>query len=200
MKNQEALNDVRRKVSEVMKKEGDKLIFGWRGEPEPQRKEGDVWEDANGKTWTVKNGIKQTVTKLDDAKTPWWCPKCSKPLNHRHDMKFWRIRGHCMDCNIKFESQLRREGKWEAYERKIMLRNYISEVRDKILELQSYYNEVSKPEFLIMNEHEKTIQMMETWDINLDKLKADILDEIKKLQSYLKETIEQYGTGEEDEA
>ena len=24
--------------------------------------EGDVWEDS-GKTWTIKNGIKQTVTK-----------------------------------------------------------------------------------------------------------------------------------------
>jgi len=110
-KNQDALNDVRRKVGEVMNREGKKLVFGWRGEPEPTRKEGDVWEDVDGKKWTVKNGIRQSVTKLDDAKTPWWCPKCSKPMNHRFDVKFWSMRGHCYDCNIKFETELRRKGK-----------------------------------------------------------------------------------------
>jgi hypothetical protein len=198
-KNQEALNDVRRKVAEVMKKEGDKLIFGWRGEPAPERKEGDVWEDVNGKQWTIKNGIRQTVTKLDDAKTPWWCPKCSKPMNHRFDIKFWRIRGHCMDCNIKMETEIRRQGKWKEYEQSVMLRNYIAEVRDKIMELQAYHDEVSKPEFLLMNEHENTVQMMEIWDVDLEKLKSDLRADIAALQQSLKETIEQYGTGEEYE-
>jgi len=198
-KNQDALNDVRRKVAEKLKKDGDKLVFGWRGEPEPTRQEGDVWVDANGKKWTIKNGIRQTVTKLDDAKTPHWCPKCSKPMNHRFDIKFWRIRGHCYDCNIKFESELRRQGKWEEYERKIMLRNYIAEVKDKISELQSYHNEVSKPEFLIMNEHEKTVLMMEKWDVDVDQIKEDLQKDIATLQQHLAETIEKYGTGEEDE-
>lgn len=198
-KNQEALNDVRRKVAEQLNKEGNKLIFGWRGEPEPTRKEGDVWEDVNGRKWTIKNGIRQTVTKLDDAKTPWWCPRCSKPLNHRFDIKFWRIRGHCMDCVIKDETEIRRQGKWEEYERKIMLRNYIAEVEDRISELQSYHDEVSKPEFLIMNENEKTVLMMEKWDINIDKLKEDLQKDIKQLQTYLDETIAKYGTGEDNE-
>ena len=34
---------------------------------EVERKEGDVWEE-NKKTWTIKNGIKQTVPKLDSKK------------------------------------------------------------------------------------------------------------------------------------
>ena len=29
-----------------------------------KRGEGDVWEEK-GKTWTIKNGIKQNITKLD---------------------------------------------------------------------------------------------------------------------------------------
>lgn len=197
-KNQDALNDVRRKVSEVMKKEGDKLVFGWRGEPEPTRKEGDVWEDVNGKQWTIKNGIRQTVTKLDAAKTPYWCPRCSKPMNHRFDVKFWRIRGYCMDCVIKDESEIRRQGKWEEYERKIMLGNYIASVQDKIDELQNYHDTVSKPEFLLMNEHEKTVLMMEKWDVNIDKLKEDLKRDIAQLQQYLDETIEKYGMGDEN--
>lgn len=198
-KNQDALNDVRRKIAEVTKREGEKLVFGWRGEPEPERKEGDVWTDINGRRWTIKNGIRQTVTKLDDAKTPWWCPRCNKPLNHKFDIKFWRIRGHCMDCVIKDETEIRRQGKWEEYERNIMLRNYIAETRDKIAELQNYHDTVSKPEFLLMNEHEKTVLMMEKWDINLDKLKEDIQKDIDYLTKSLQLTIEKYGTGEEDE-
>ncbi len=199
MIDEKSLYDVRKKLAEVTKREGEKLVFGWRGEPEPTRKEGDVWEDVNGRKWTIKNGIRQNVTKLDDAKTPFWCPKCSNPLNHRFDLKFWRIRGHCMECNVKLETELRRQGKWEEYERKIILRNYIAETKDKIAELQSYYNEVTKPEFLLMNEHEKTIQMMETWDVDVNKIKADIQKDIDYLTESLRLTIEQYGTGEDNE-
>jgi hypothetical protein len=198
-KNEQALNDVRRKVAEKLNKDEKRLVFGWRGEPEPTRKEGDIWEDVNGKKWTIKNGIRQSVTKLDDAKTPWWCPRCSKPLNHKFDIKFWRIRGHCMDCVIKDESKIRREGKWEEYERKIMLRNYIAEVEDKIAELQSYYEQVNKPEFLLMNENTKTVQLMEKWDVDVDRVKADLKKDIETLQQYLDETIAKYGTGEDDE-
>ena len=198
-KNEQALNDVRRKVAEKVGKEGNRLVFGWRGEPEPTRKEGDVWEDIDGKQWTIKNGIRQSVTKLDDAKTPWWCPKCSKPMNHRFDIKFWRLRGHCMDCNVKHETQLRKEGKWQDFEQKMMLRNYIASAKDTIAELQHHYDTVSKPEYLLMNEHEKTVLMFEKWDVDIEKLKKDLMDDIELLKKNLAETIEKYGTGEEDE-
>ena len=45
-----------------------------------ERKEGDVWTE-NKKTWTIKNGIKQTISKLDAIKkevfVPLCCPKCN---------------------------------------------------------------------------------------------------------------------------
>ncbi len=119
-------------------------------------------------------------------------------MNHRFDMKFWRIRGHCMDCVIKDETELRRQGKWEEYERKIMLRNYIAEVRDKIVELQHYHDTVSKPEFI--NADETKILMVEKWDVDIEKVKADLKKDIEMLQENLRVTIEQYGTGEDDEA
>lgn len=198
-KNEEALNDVRKKVAEKLNKDGNRLVFGWRGEAEPTRKEGDVWEDVNGKKWTVKNGIRQTVTKLDDAKTPHWCPKCSKPMNHRFDIKFWRIRGHCYDCNIKLETELRLQGKWKDFEQKMMLRNYISAAKDRLQELQHYLDNLSKPEYLLMNENEKTVLMFEKWDIDLDTVRKDLTDEIELIKKNLAETIEQYGTGEDNE-
>lgn len=197
MKNEKALADVRRKLGEVLDKEDKRLVFGWRGETAPERKEGDVWETADGRQWTMKNGIKQTVTKLDNAKTPWWCPKCSKPLNHRHDMKFWRIRGHCMDCQIKYESEIRRQGRWEEYEKSVMLRNYLAALKDRIAELQDYHDTVTNPEFI--DADDTKILQIERWEgVDLNKVKDDIKEDIAKLEAHLAETIAEHGTGEID--
>ena len=57
-------------------------------------KEGDIWEE-NGKTWTLKNGIKQTATKLDkikkEATMPLFCPNCGKLMKHHLNAKFYKI-------------------------------------------------------------------------------------------------------------
>lgn len=199
MKNEDALNNVRRKISEQLNKQEKRLVFGWRGEAEPKRKEGERWTDKEGKEWEVKNGVRQAVTKLDTAKTPYWCPLCNKPMNHKFDIKFWRIRGMCMDCVAKEETKIRKEGKWNEYQRKVMLRNYIAEVKDKIDELQSYYDSFSKPEYLLMDEQEKRVLMTERWNINEEQVKADILKDIELLRTNLIETIKKFGTGEADE-
>lgn len=198
MKNEEALKDVRRKVSEVLNKEDKKLVFGWRGESEPKRTEGEVWEGKDGRQWTMRNGIKQTVTKLDDAKTPWWCPKCQKPMNHRFDIKFWRLRGHCMDCQAKSETEMRMNGTWPEYEKKMILRNYLSDLRYKIEELQDYHDTLSNPEFI--NADDTNILMMERWEVDIDKVKSDIQEEIAKIREVMEATIAEHGTGEDDES
>ena len=58
--------------------------------------EGDVWEE-NGRTWTIKDGIKQTVTKLDRIKKltriPLLCPKCSQPTKNPLDKKMYPLHG-----------------------------------------------------------------------------------------------------------
>ena len=187
--NHEALNNVRRKINEVLKKDEARIVVGWRPGAEPVREEGEVWEDSSGKKWTMKNGIKQTVTKLDDAKTPWWCPKCNKPLNHRLDIKFWRIRGYCLDCHIAEEAEIRKQGPdaWEQYEKKLMLRNYLASLRDTIGELQHYYDNFSKPEYLIADEHEKKVLMIEKWDVDVDRIKADLLVDIADMKKHLVE-------------
>jgi hypothetical protein len=199
MKNEDALNNVRRKISETLNKQEKRLVFGWRGESEPKREEGDRWVDKEGKEWEMKNGVRVRVTKLDSAKTPYWCPRCTKPMNHRFDLKFWRIRGMCMDCVAKEETKIRKEGKWNDYQRKVMLRNYIAEVKDKIEELQSFYDSFSAPEYLLMDEQEKKVLMTERWNIDEEQVKADILKDIELLRNNLVETIKKFGTGDNDE-
>ncbi len=82
--------------------------------------EGDIWEE-NGRQWTIKNGIKQNITKLDAAKkalqVPLKCPKCGGSMNYHLSQKMYKIHKMCFDCVINYESQLRKAGLYEAYER-----------------------------------------------------------------------------------
>jgi hypothetical protein len=78
--------------------------------------EGDVWEE-DGRQWTIKNGLKQNITKLDSAKQgvvlPLFCPKCSKSMKPHLDKQWYIINGHCYNCQVDYEFQLRKEGKFE---------------------------------------------------------------------------------------
>lgn len=192
--NEDALSNVRRKVAEVLDKDSKKLVFGWRPGTEQAREEGERWEDSSGKRWEMKNGIRQTITKLDGAKTPWWCPKCSKPLNHKNDVRLWKLHGHCVDCQVQFEMKLRREGTFEEYVLKSNVRSIIAELREKIAQLQEYHDTFSTPEFI--NSDGTQILGIERWNVDVDKIKEDLRADIAIGQTRLDEVINEYGTGE----
>ena len=82
------------------------------------RKEGDVWEES-GKTWTIQNGLKQNITKLDKAKKahimPLLCPSCSKIMKKRNDKPSYNLHKKCFDCVAMIEHEIRVSGKWEEY-------------------------------------------------------------------------------------
>jgi len=84
--------------------------------------EGDIWE-SDGRTWTIKDGIKQNITKLDKAKKahnmPLFCPKCKKVMKNRNDKPFYNIHKMCFNCVVDFEHELKKEGKFEEYQRNI---------------------------------------------------------------------------------
>ena len=107
--------------------------------------EGDVWED-NGKKWTIKNGIKQTVTKLDEIKKlvvlPLSCPNCGKLMKvDDYNKKMWGIHQKCFDCVIKMESEIKRQGKWDEYCANIMNLNKNAELDDLERALEQWVTE-----------------------------------------------------------
>jgi hypothetical protein len=179
------INDVRRKLNEVLNKQDQRLVFGWKPGAEPARKEGETWEDVDGRKWTVKNGVKQSISKLETAKTPWWCPKCNKVMNHKIDDKFWRIRGHCFDCNVKEETELRRQGKWKEYEEQKLRANFLSEMKDTLQKLQDLRENLSTPEVIHFDEHEKRVMMVEKWDVDINKVKNDLDVDIEKVKKII---------------
>lgn len=92
-----------------------------------KRVEGDIWEES-GKTWTIKNGIKQNITKLDNAKkaarVPLACPNCGGPMKHHLAKKMYKIHGFCFDpCTVKMETDLMKAGLYEQYEKQMIQGN-----------------------------------------------------------------------------
>ena len=100
-------------------------------------KEGDVWTEGR-KTWTIKNGIKQTISKLDKLKKevfmPLSCPCCGKIMKKRLDKPNYKIHKKCHDCVIEFEHKLRIKGKYDNYKKKLITKNSLNIVD----EMESY--------------------------------------------------------------
>ena len=112
-------------------------------------KEGDIWEE-DGRKWTIKDGIRQSVTRFDKLKKaislPLACPHCSKAMkNDTLNKKMWPIHGKCFDCVIKMETKLKQtEGAFEEYARNLMtgsVKAYIKDLEDALLDLASESNE-----------------------------------------------------------
>jgi len=115
--------DIQRLRNLVQGKYGEKATVGT-GYTKQQEfhEEGDVWEE-DGRTWTIKNGIKKNITKLDKAKEgivlPLFCPTCSRTMKPHLDKKWFVMYGHCFDCQVDFEAQLKKEGKLENFKKQV---------------------------------------------------------------------------------
>jgi hypothetical protein len=143
--------------------------------------EGDTWEEG-GKQWTIKNGIKQTVTKFDKLKkmvvVPLSCPECSQPMKLDDiNKKMWAIHHKCFDCVIKMEMEIKRTGKWDEYEKQMLNNNKNAMVDDF---------EMSIEEFLKMQTESYVTEQgdVEAWGggkINEEEIK-NVKEYIKKLR------------------
>jgi len=100
--------------------------------------EGDIWEE-DGRQWTIRDGIKQNITKLDKAKklyiTPIFCPSCKTQMKKSFDKDYYRIHKKCFDCVIQFEGDLKRAGLYEEYKKNIInndIDNFIKDYKNWI--------------------------------------------------------------------
>jgi hypothetical protein len=111
--------DVDRLRNLIAGKHGNRTTvgIGYSGEVQEEHKEGDIW-DQNGKTWTIKDGLKENVTKLDkfkNAAIPLFCPNCKQIMDKQLDSHYFKSYGECLDCRAKTETQLKIAGKWQDY-------------------------------------------------------------------------------------
>jgi hypothetical protein len=144
-----------------------------------QHQEGEIWTER-GKTWTVKNGIKKTVTKFTqvrkDLQTPLCCPKCNNAM-HQCDETFYKHNKVCLNCTVEFEHELRKQGKYEEYEKARVEAN----VKGYIVDIDKFFEEYIKD---ATNKGYVTEDGdVETWTGNSAKRVEEIIKpEIEKLK------------------
>lgn len=149
-------------------------------------KEGDVWTEG-GKDWTIKDGIKQTATKLDKVKKeailPLFCPSCGGIMKKRNDVKMYNIHKKCFDCVIDMEHKLKIEGKYEEYERNTLANNAEDYTNDLELYLLEALN-ASNDQFVSERGE------VERWKGGLDKEK--VTKELKEFFDDHKKSIKEF--------
>jgi len=141
-------------------------------------KEGDIWEES-GRTWTIKNGLRQNITKLDAAKKafqiPLACPKCKGTMNYYLSQKMYKIHKMCFDCVIDYEAELRKVGLYDAYEKNMMqgtMKAFARDVEQWVL------GSLESVDTFVTEQGD-----VEDWNNNNSKFKEQIT---KNLQEYLK--------------
>lgn len=147
--------------------------------------EGDIWEES-GKKWTIKNGIKQNITKLDSAKklvkVPYSCPKCSKPINNHLSKQVYKINKMCLDCFVAFEAELKRNGLYDSYVKEIKkgnLTKFANELEEWASESLEYSNTYVTEQGDI-----------ETWNNNDKAVKSKLSTEIKEYLKYIRSKLD----------
>ena len=184
LKKQFQKRDVERLRNLVKGKHGDRTTvgIGYSGETQEEHKEGDIWEQG-GKTWTIRDGIKENVTKLDKFKkaaVPLFCPDCKQIMDKQLDSFYFKSYGHCLDCRTKFETKLKVEGKWEDY----VNSTFNAEIDKQIEEYKSYFESIlSEGNQGYVSENGE----IQKWVGGIDKERAqNALDEMVKHLNSLK--------------
>lgn len=146
LKKEFSKSDVQRMRNIITGKTGDRTqVQAGYEKNTADHKEGDVWEE-NGRQWTIQNGIKQTVTKLDRFKKlivlPICCPKCNKSMKANDiNKKMYSIHGTCLDCVVEMETKLKLENKYEDYTKSILNKNHDTYLEDVEKAMEAWYNE-----------------------------------------------------------
>lgn len=146
------------------------------------RVEAEIWEE-NGKTWTIHNGIRQTVGKLDEIKHlftfPLLCPKCQQPMNHPLDKRFYGFTKSCFDCVVKFEEHLRLTGKFQEYQTEVIGNSAIDMLNDMEKEMEEFIN---SQETFVTEQGD-----IEDWGggNNKEKIRAEMKEYINSIKSKL---------------
>lgn len=148
-------------------------------------KEGDIWEES-GRTWTIKNGIRQNITKLDSAKkalqTPLACPKCGGPMKHHLAQKMYKIHKMCFNCVVDYEAELRKAGLYESYEKNMMqgsMKAFARDVEQWVLDTLSETNS------FVTEQGD-----LEDWNSNSENFKKQLNNNLQEYLKHLKAHME----------
>ena len=97
----------------------ERVSIGYEGKTTNQRKEGEEWTDARGRSWTIKDGKRKQITKVPprgfDKCNGWEGSDCEKLILKTIDQETYNRMGRCRICQVEFEADLHEKGKWNEW-------------------------------------------------------------------------------------
>ena len=98
------------------------------------RKEGEEWEDYNGRKWKIENGKRKQITKIPSRGFD-KCNDCEKLILKTVDQQTYNRMQRCYHCQLEFEADLHQKGEWQ---------NWVKEQEEKRWEavLKEYESEM----------------------------------------------------------
>ena len=141
-------------------------------------------EDLGGKT------RESELSKvMQSVRMPLFCPNCKKTMKKKLDDKFWRTKGHCFDCQIEFENQLRVKGEFDTYAKEIINGNKKAFLKDMKQSLDEFEETGGKVEWLNSVGVQDVELEKEKWEMGESEF-AKVVDEAKEHITKLEKAIE----------
>ena len=94
---------------------------------EPEKR---IFVGYEGKKQESGDKVSRLSDIMAEVRMPWFCPECKKTMKKKLDDKFWRMFGHCFDCQITIENKLRIEGNYDEWAQNKILENKKSFLKD----------------------------------------------------------------------
>lgn len=179
-----------KKIQQILHGDNPLVKVGWLpgldGTKTKKREVGERWVDENGKEWEQKEGYTISVPKyIEDIRMPESCPKCGKSMydkEFRLNEKFYWIRKHCFDCQLREEQKIRLLGPdaWSKYEQSIMIKNIISYLQEGKKEILEYLPQLSDTTTYVTSEGK-----LEEWKGDSSKVKEFLEKELATIEDDL---------------
>jgi len=171
-----------KKIKSTLKGENTKVQVGYSKGSE-SHKEGDIWTDSNGKQWEYKNGYIQSIPKLQEARIPLFCPKCSNIMGKSSkDSEVYYKFGFCLNCLLERDIKMIQDGSFIGYEKKYIKDKQIGFYRESKEEIKNYLAELDEKDFI---EFVNSDGKMEKWTSG--PLKEFLVKELKFIEDKLLE-------------
>ena len=165
-----------------------RIIVSFEDPEEKKKREDEIKADRERKN--------DKMEALKDAKMPWFCPECDKVMKSRLDDKMYRLHKHCFDCQVKFENNLRIEGKYEEWEEQKVLNNQLSYIKDQIQSVEDWKDETENSPTIFNQVGVKDVELVqEKWTQNteqIEKMSEEALEGLNKIKEEVEEKLNSF--------
>ena len=113
------MSNIKKIQDMVTGKYKERVSIGYESKTTNQRKEGEEWIDARGRSWKMQDGKRKQITKVPprgfDKCNGWEGSDCNKLILKTIDQQTYNRMGRCRVCQLEFEADLHRKGEWQAW-------------------------------------------------------------------------------------